>query len=626
MKPNYLLRFAAAIIVASLSACDFAEFRSDPAPNRSGSGGATPGSIPAARTGAGGGVVEPVEPSDLLAGPPKIYPIAAKNPAGWDFGKTAADADKLVIFEISPERVRAAGNQGVLEVSVQGYHVTEAGGQNTIIPRHGFVVAGVGQAAAWMSENLKVGTIVKIQGDRLEAYPSFDEWVSRYTPYEASISERLNKARGSGQVEAEQMARADAQLRAARGDRALASGKTAKAVATFRNINTTPADAAQARAEEEEAFRLLGTAFARAEIAGAIAIPSPKQEARAAWRRIEAATPAQLRAKVEEIARAGFNVLIVEALYDGATIYPTASPFIFQREAFRGWDPMAVTVQAARERGMAVYAAVDAFKLGLPTQSRIPSSRPQWLALSRSGKAECALEDGAVFLSPSSEDARNWILGNIRELAFQYGLDGVLISSARYPSSTGLDDEYDYSAPARQAFAQQTGADPMALTPESNPDLWKKWREFRQERVASMIEDLRQEIRRSKPEMRLALVAYPPGDQADALGQNWAAWTGADGLDWALLVDADTQGDPAARLRAALTAAPAGFPVVPAIVEPNNIPTLQLAESIQAIRDAGAAGAGIVEYGQLLPRDIQALRLGAFRHKAQLPPGFAAAR
>jgi hypothetical protein len=138
-------------------------------------------------------------------------------------------------------------------------------------------------------------------------------------------------------------------------------------------------------------------------------------------------------------------------------------------------DYLAKYIKPAHDRGLKIYAAVDVFAEGSvksPNQLAPGYKNPQWqtemYGIDSKGapvikpitdlagiRTIGSIDDfGDVFVNPIREDVRDHELGIIRELANNYGIDGVVLDRVRF---VGLASDFsDYTRTQFEAFNGQT--------------------------------------------------------------------------------------------------------------------------------------------------------------------------
>jgi uncharacterized lipoprotein YddW (UPF0748 family) len=223
-----------------------------------------------------------------------------------------------------------------------------------------------------------------------------------------------------------------------------------------------------------------------------------------------------------------------------------------------GFDPVAETIAAARERGMRVHAWLNVNMVS--GAAELPAARdhviyqhPDWLMVPRELAAELLSIDvrspeylgrlarwtrahvdrvGGLFVSPLHTGAHVELAAAVKDVVTRYAVDGVHLEDVRFPGA-----DFDYSRSAVQAFratvrpgltsAERTRIDAVeAIDPFAYPEeLAEEWRLFRQTQVTALVTRLRSTIKAVRPGVLVSATVVP--DAADAARdafQDWRTW------------------------------------------------------------------------------------------------------
>ena len=251
-----------------------------------------------------------------------------------------------------------------------------------------------------------------------------------------------------------------------------------------------------------------------------------------ATRRSATTGRAFIRAELERIERGGFNTVYVESFFDGYTIYPsrvaTQRPLEIkygmasrdERGRVMAWDVLQTYLDEGRSLGLSIHAWFEVFFVwhtGLGDVSRSPifGAHPEWLALDAKGsplvRAEAEGAQGEiskVFMSPSHQGVRKFLIELVREIASRYQLDGIQLDYIRYPTHTP-GAEFDYSADALQQFRRDTGLDAKKLSPSATPREWLRWQQWKTAQVTETVRELAQAIRATRSRMIISAAVFP---------------------------------------------------------------------------------------------------------------------
>ena len=296
--------------------------------------------------------------------------------------------------------------------------------------------------------------------------------------------------------------------------------------------------------------------------------PRRFDEVRGLWVvRFSLATPESVRAAVESAAGAGFNTLLVQVRGRGDAVHPTAIEPRLEALAGapQGFDPLALVLEEAHARGMAVHAWVNVNVVTdlrrVPDDPRhLARAHPEALMVPRELAGELAsrspfdpryverLMDWArahgdrvegLYAAPWSAAVRERVEAVAVDLVERYDLDGIHLDYIRYP---GPDFDYsagsiaafrDWAAPRvspeqRRAHDRAAALEPVAW-PDREPQLWA---EFRREQVTRTIERVNFAVKTRRPWIMVSAAVLPDTIEArrDRF-QDWPEWARAGLLD-----------------------------------------------------------------------------------------------
>ncbi len=284
-------------------------------------------------------------------------------------------------------------------------------------------------------------------------------------------------------------------------------------------------------------------------------------EVRGLWVvRTSLTTPESVRTMVADAWAAGFNTVVVQVRGRGDAFYDSRwEPRGEQLwEAPSGFDPLALAIEEAHQRGMAVHAWVNTHLIwsgeALPVSpEHVVNASPEWLAVPRDLARELydvAPEDPVfvealrgyaadhvdrvegVYTSPSHPGVKRRVYDVWMDLATRYGVDGIHFDYVRFPSL-----DFDFSRGALERFeswvAPRLGPelfgalrrastdDPLAFV-DSLPDAWG---EFRRAQITQLVESVYHGVKSRRPDLVVSAAVFPNLDDAyDNRFQEWARW------------------------------------------------------------------------------------------------------
>ncbi|NNM04466.1 MAG: family 10 glycosylhydrolase [Gemmatimonadetes bacterium] len=302
-------------------------------------------------------------------------------------------------------------------------------------------------------------------------------------------------------------------------------------------------------------------------VAGYRARPLPAV-VRALWVvRTTLTDPDSIRVMAERAAEAGFNTLVVQVRGRGDAYYesrwePTPATVLDEGPTF---DPLAVVIDEAHQRGMGVHAWVNGHLVGglggLPTDpTHLIRARPDLLAVPRAlardlydmdpwvpRYAETILQYSqqntdrveGLYSTPSHPEVKEHLYSVWMDLVESYELDGLHFDYIRYPSA-----DFDYSRDALERFrnwvtprispARRAGldralqSDPLAYT-DSLPG---PWGEFRRAQITGLVERIYHGVKKRRPDLTVSAAVFPNFEDAYLYRfQDWKGWLAGGILD-----------------------------------------------------------------------------------------------
>lgn len=156
---------------------------------------------------------------------------------------------------------------------------------------------------------------------------------------------------------------------------------------------------------------------------------------------------ADVEAMLDNIAALGANVVLAQVRPFGDALYPSdLYPFSHLCTGVQGqdpgFDPLAVLVQAAHDRGLELEAWVNPYRLqsgGTPealSAENLANTHPDWVK---------SVADG-LYLDPANPDVRAYIAAGVGELCQNYDIDGVHFDDYFYPTTDPAFDADAYAA------------------------------------------------------------------------------------------------------------------------------------------------------------------------------------
>lgn len=188
-------------------------------------------------------------------------------------------------------------------------------------------------------------------------------------------------------------------------------------------------------------------------------------------------------------------------------------------------DQLAACLAAAKPRGLRVHAWLFCFCTEQCSEERVMFFRNRgWLLTGEDGRER-------RWLDPAVPEVRNMLVQAAREVATRYRVDGLHLDFVRYPDFAG-----SLGPTIRRRFEEATtrkcGEWPAEVKSGPRREEFARWRS---DRVAELVADVRNMLRREGPDKVLSAAVYGkyPSCLA-AVGQDWEAWVRAGLVDYLL--------------------------------------------------------------------------------------------
>ena len=344
-------------------------------------------------------------------------------------------------------------------------------------------------------------------------------------------------------------------------------------------------------------------------------------------------SPEKIATMVEKASLNGFNTLIVQVRGRGDAYYrsrrePRAIELKDQPLEF---DPLAVTLAEAKQRGLKVHAWINTSLLAnldaLPADPKhVYNKHPDWLAVPRAVAAELykmsprdpryrerivewskanRAELEGVYTGPANSKVRDHIYKIWMDILKDYEVDGLHFDYVRLASP-----DFDYSRTSLKKFRkwlepklsaaerlQLNGSlkqNPLAA-PDAYPD---KFGDFQREQITMLVERIYRGVKKRKPRVTVSAAVFANDENAyKRRFQDWRRWLAMGILDVACPMAYST--DTAVfqkQIEVATSTAHAAGRQVWAGIGAYRIPVESTVEKIGVARGLGAEGIILFSY------------------------------
>lgn len=267
-------------------------------------------------------------------------------------------------------------------------------------------------------------------------------------------------------------------------------------------------------------------------------LPAARSTTRAMWvTRFDYQTKDDILRIVEACRLASVNTILFQVRGNATASY--RSPYEPWSEQLNGadpgFDPLAVAVQAAHDKGIALHAWVNVmpawgYSLQPPRDpSQIYNKHKDWLWYDQKGELQPLSEKFYVSVNPCLPEVRRYLVDVMRDIVARYSVDGLHLDYIRFPSEvpegvqrkSGTDYPRDKQTLA--LFKGETGK-----TPEQDPKAWTEWRTAQ---VSNLLRDIRRMVRETRIGVELSAAVGPEPDKASVYFQDVKTWLADDLLD-----------------------------------------------------------------------------------------------
>lgn len=285
-------------------------------------------------------------------------------------------------------------------------------------------------------------------------------------------------------------------------------------------------------------------------IAGGILQPKKTAKSKVMWLDCGAnfkhfSYPDSIRYYVEKCHEAGITHLVLDIKdYTGEVLYP--SKYATRRKIWKNFvrsdfDYINTFIDATRAHDMKIFAGLNVFSDGhdIMKEGDIYKKHKKWQGVNyvpRKGLIPMTEIDGKpiLFLNPALKEVQQYEINIIKEVGKNYSFDGIMLDRARYDCI-----DADFSLESRKMFEKYIGKK-LSRYPEDIYE-WRpnnageidrvagpyyfQWIEWRASIIYNFMKDIRQAIKKIKPDCMLGVYTgawYPTYFE---VGVNWASRT-----------------------------------------------------------------------------------------------------
>lgn len=428
-------------------------------------------------------------------------------------------ANELVIY--TPEYgLTTNTNEYGKEAIVVNNQVMAMGSMDSLIPKNGYVISGHGKGKQWIEKNIILGSKITINKSAMTI-------TSMITPstYVFEATEKIKEVQEINNYYKKRhysMSQSDFYI-----NKACVYLNYAKQSAKDLDIVMTK--------------KYAKNSIIYANRAIACAVPFEQKELKGIWIRPMETSQVQIEATLDKLKELGINNIFLETYYHGMTIFPSKTMkdygFPVQRKQFADVDLLKIWLNAAHKRNMKLHVWFQTFYLGNDYVSPVPKimrikhpdwlNRQHWCASAVVAQPSNAEHQG-YFLDPANPEVQEYLITLLKEIATNYDIDGINIDYIRYPvaapsnSPEYLAMSWGYTPYCMQEFKKLYGVMPTTILP--NTQNWKRWEEFRQNKLTEFVQKL-DEVRNTRHRMLFSAVVFPDKEVSASIKlQDWGTW------------------------------------------------------------------------------------------------------
>ncbi|MBE6763840.1 MAG: hypothetical protein E7553_05775 [Ruminococcaceae bacterium] len=439
-------------------------------------------------------------------------PIAVQSPFfSFDNPADAVDVSRgenqMIVY--TPKFGLTTGtNEYGYEVVVEDGVVTKLGGNNSVIPRNGYVVSLHGSPAKWMRLKIVKGMTVEYDPETLNVVFTYSaEGLKKAVEYSFEcVQNGVNTAK-------ETFVYTDHQAVQTQLD-------------AFRVTYQAALDAFQKNKDENAFADVCDQLVSDASVLCNALCDSYPVQYRGVWIRPSQKNPAEVERYVKTLHDAGINVVSVEGWFENGVIMKVPEDSLFGRHPSFQYDVLQAYIDACHKYGMECHLWMPIFNVGSLIDAgyeerTVPGKKEEWLSLNQKGLAYN--ENGFMMIDPANEEAKAYFLDFYRYLVTTYDIDCFEMDYIRYYATTGEAD-FGYTDAAFAGFEEAYG---HGVTPQYDREAsyWEDWCQYRRDCITQWVREIREMMDREAPDMLLAAdVAFPFEHALNTVYQNFPAW------------------------------------------------------------------------------------------------------
>lgn len=375
------------------------------------------------------------------------------------------------------------------------------------ILQDGFVVSGHGTAANFITDNIKIGSVIKLCDNFIEVINDENKIKA------ASISKQYNKLITN--------------FKNAKENRYIFDIVKVENLIKEIEIEKNKVDCDYQRLSNMffEAFNLM--------------TESKMISARSVWARPQSKTLEELVSRLDHLANMNINGIYLESFYNGSVLYD--SKITDKSEDVVGGyygiykdDYLLALITEAHKRDIEVHAWVENFFVGESVRHWKKWYKDSWHMVNYDntfvqgegdGNAEL-VENGFIFLDPANPECLEYILSIYKEMFDRYDFDGINIDYVRYPhGNLRLETSNGYSEYAIKEFLELNNLNGDIRELVKDKEIYQKWTDYRVGKINNLVCEIKKVIDTYDKKIQISTavvddVVYAKNNKM----QDWISW------------------------------------------------------------------------------------------------------
>ncbi|TAJ11926.1 hypothetical protein DMA11_15005 [Marinilabiliaceae bacterium JC017] len=493
--------------------------------------------------------------------------------------------NSIIVFTPSngeSTRTNEWGTEAIVEDNI----VTHLGGNNSKIPKNGFVISGNEDGCNWINKNIYIGMQVKINNGYINCITN-ENTILNYANY---FIERGNKRIGSKKLTSKQKEYKNC---------------IAQILEEFKN------NRGNVNVVENSCNNILKLA----KLYSYTTFDS-KDDIKGVWIRLRDKTPAELKLTVKKIAEIGFNAVLPETIYNGHVIYPSSNSSLPQMDKYKGWDPLRLLIQECKKYDIKVIPWCEMFFVG---SHNIPvfETHPEWKGMFKNGLDHSLIEENFKYMCPSRLEVHKMLLNELEYIAKNYEINGIQLDYIRYPQSVPIDKGFCYCDYCQKLVKNRYGFDIRKISPNDKEE-WAEWNKFRIDNVTRFVKNANSVIKSINPGIVISADVVPDSKKSlEYKFQDWASWVKEKYLNDVYIMTYTNSKERVSEDCEILRQNTEGTNTQPIVGlgAYMKMSGFELLEQIEIARNSGAKGVCCFAFNSMTEEQFDALRVGCFSEK-----------